>query len=142
MAQRKRSAEICSRLRAVGTRPSLFIEAQEEQLAAAIEVGAAAVEFHTGHYAEMQDPADLGRAVAEMSRLAMMASDAGLQVHAGHGLHIENVSPIARIPQVEELNIGHSIVSDALIIGMAAAVARMKSIMMHARSQPAARAAI
>ncbi len=142
VAHRARIEQACTVLAGLGVRCSLFIEAEEAQLDAALEAGAQAVELHTGHYVTLTDPADQAAAVQRFVRIAQRASAAGLEVHAGHGLHIENLTPIARIPQIVELNIGHSIVADAVIMGMAAAVARMKAVMMQARSQPATRSAI
>ncbi len=135
-------SEACARLRAVGSRCSLFIEADEKQVDAAVEAGAQVVELHTGLYAELDDPGDLAKSLQQLQRVAEYAHGAGLEVHAGHGLQVENVGPVARIRQLQELNIGHSIVADAVIMGMAAAVARMKAIMLQARSQPAVRSAL
>lgn len=134
--------QACQRLNAVGTRCSLFIEADPAQIDAAVSAGAQVVEFHTGSYANAVDAGDQAAAVQQFQKMAEYANSAGLEVHAGHGLTVENVVPIARIPQVAELNIGHSIVSDAVIMGMAAAVARMKAVMMQARSMAASRSAI
>ncbi len=137
-----RVREACERLRAVGTRVSLFIEADPVQIDAAVAAGAEVVEFHTGGYADAKDAGDQANLVTRIQKMAEYATSAGLEVHAGHGLTIENVVAIARIAQIQELNIGHSIVSDAVIMGMAAAVARMKAVMMQARSMPATRSAI
>ncbi len=134
--------QACERLQALGTRCAVFIEPDEIQVDAALAAGAQAVELHTGAYALLDDPQDQGRMVRRIQQVAEYANSRGLDVHAGHGLHLENLAPIARIPQIVELNIGHSIVSDAVIIGMAAAVARMKSVMLQARRMPAARSAI
>ena len=133
---------VCQRLKAQGTRCSLFIEARPEQIEAAHEAGADVVELHTGHYAEMDDPGDLASAVQQIAAMADRATAAGLEVHAGHGLHVENVGPIARIATIAELNIGHSIIADAVIMGMAAAVARMKATIMQSRRLPQTRSAI
>ncbi len=141
-AKLQQVSEACARLREVGTRCSLFIEADEAQVDAAAQAGAQVVELHTGRYAELDDPGDLARCLQQMQRVAEHAEAAGLEVHAGHGLHVENVAPVARIRQIRELNIGHSIVADAVIMGMAAAVARMKAIMLQARAQPAVRSAL
>src|SRR5690606_33045972 len=106
-------------------RVSLFIDPEPEQLEAAVRVGAPVVELHTGAYADA-----LGeRRAIELNRIetaARHAASLGLTVHAGHGLHYHNVQPIAAIPEIVELNIGHSIVARALFDGMAAAVAEMK----------------
>lgn len=142
MGQLAKISQACARLSAVGTRCSLFIEADSGQIDAAASAGASVVEFHTGAYAAARDVSDQARAVSHFQRMAEYANSVGLEVHAGHGLTVDNVVPIARIPQIVELNIGHSLVADAIIMGMAAAVARMKAVMMQARSMPAARSAI
>lgn len=135
-------AEACGRLSRAGCRVSLFIEPEEAQVDAAEAAGAQAVELHTGRYANLSDPADLGREVERIAAAARRARSAGLEVHAGHGLHIENVTPIARLPEIVELNIGHSIVADAVLMGMAPAVARMKGVMLGARRRAPSRSAV
>lgn len=123
----------CERLAAAGIKVSLFIDAQPAQLEAALKSGAPAVEIHTGHYA---DAAGDARA-AELERIRDFAQDAaaaGLHVHAGHGLTLENVGAIAAIPEIEELNIGHSIVARSVFVGFAAAVAEMKQAMQASRT--------
>ncbi len=142
VSQLVRVREACARLNAVGTRCSLFIEADPSQVDAAVSAGAQVVELHTGAFADARDAGDQAALVQQFQKTAAYAQSAGLEVHAGHGLTVENVVPIARIPQIMELNIGHSIVSDAVIMGMAAAVARMKAVMMQARNMPATRSAI
>ncbi len=122
-------AEMC---RARGIKLSLFIEASEVQVRAAAELGARQVEFHTGHYCDVlpdQRPA-LVKKIAEASRLARSL---GLDVAAGHGLNCENVGPIAQIPEVEELNIGHSVVADAVLVGMKQAVLDLRAAIDRAR---------
>lgn len=119
-------------------RVSIFIDPDERQLDAAKVAGAAVVELHTGAYADApasQQDTELQRIVAA----AKHASDIGLTVHAGHGLHYGNVAAIARIPQIVELNIGHSIVSRAVFEGIAKAVADMKTIMRDIRVGPSKR---
>lgn len=142
LANLSRIKDAIARMREFDARCSLFIEADPAQADAAREAGAQAVELHTGHYAEMDDPADQGRAVEQLRRVAAHAQSIGLEVHAGHGLHLENIAPIARISPIVELNIGHSIVADAVIMGMAAAVARMKAVMLQGRQAPTTRSAI
>ena len=118
----------CTRLSAAGIRVSLFIDPDIAQLDAALACGAPVVELHTGSYAD----AGKDRADAEFQRLVDAAEhgDAlGLQVNAGHGLHYRNVKPVARIPQLVELNIGHSIVAHALFVGLNKAVKEMIAIM-------------
>ncbi len=109
-----------------GIRVSLFIDPDERQVAAAAAVGAAAVELHTGRYCEVRADA----VAAELEALRRAAEDAarrGLVVNAGHGLTVPNVGPVARLPHLNELNIGHSIVARAVLIGMEAAVREMRA---------------
>ena len=115
-----------------GIRVSLFIDPDESQLEAAVEAGAQAVELHTGRYAE----ASGGQRAVELRRLvraAHTAAEMGLRVNAGHGLDYHNVQPVAAIPEIVELNIGHAIVARALFSGLAAAVREMKALMLAAR---------
>jgi len=123
----------CKRLAKAGIEVSLFIDADAAQLKAARKTGAPHLEIHTGRYADTR-----GRRQAdELQRIAafaLAAHKAGFEVHAGHGLHLQNVGAIARIPQVVELNIGHSIVARALFVGLPAAVAEMKRAMIEARA--------
>jgi pyridoxine 5-phosphate synthase len=120
-------------LRAAGIRVSFFIDPEARQIDAASRLGADAVEIHTGAYADALTPP--GRA-AELQRIrdaAQRAHAVGLIVNAGHGLTLDNVAPIAGIPVVYELNIGHSIVADALFVGLEEAVRRMKARLLAAR---------
>jgi pyridoxine 5-phosphate synthase len=133
LGQQDSLKEVCARLKDAGIRVSLFIDPEPEQLEAAVRVGAPVVELHTGAYADAQGE----HRAKELSRIesaARHASALGLTVHAGHGLHYHNVQPIAAIPEIVELNIGHSIVARALIDGMAAAVKDMKRLMLQARA--------
>jgi len=110
------------RLHDAGVRVSLFIDPEAAQIDAAARSGAAAIEIHTGRYAAASDPAELAR----IRTAAARAQAAGLIVNAGHGLTVANVGAIAAIPAMHELNIGHSIVARALLIGMEAATREMK----------------
>lgn len=133
VGQRERVAAACRRLTDHGIRVSLFIDPDVNQLQAARDVGAPVVELHTGGYAD----AGGDRQQAEYDRIVAAAragDDLGLIVHAGHGLHYENVVPIARIHQLKELNIGHAIVARAVFDGMEKAVREMKRLMKKARS--------
>ena len=124
----------CERLAAGGIRVSLFIDPDTAQLDAAVATGAPVVELHTGAYAEAHGDAQM----AELERIVTAAQyghDLGLVINAGHGLHYENVTPIARLPEIRELNIGHAIVSRAVLDGLAVAVAEMKRIMQEARAE-------
>ena len=131
--QETRMREATERLVEQGIRVSLFIDPDPRQVEAAERIGAPAIELHTGAYA-----AATGAARAtELERLthcARLGAGLGLSVHAGHGLNYHNVQPVAAIPDVVELNIGHAIISRALFDGIAAAVRDMKALMMAARA--------
>ncbi len=124
--------DACQRLLAVGTVPALFIDADEAQLAASLAAGAPQIEIHTGRYADTAGEAQR-QELTRIRHFASQAQAAGLEVHAGHGLHLQNVAAIARIPEVVELNIGHSIVARAIFVGLPAAVAEMRRVMTEAR---------
>jgi pyridoxine 5-phosphate synthase len=131
--QLPRIREACARLAAAGVRASLFIDADTRQVAAAAASGAPCIEIHTGRYA---DAANAAQQDAEFKRIlesARLGVDAGLRVHAGHGLHYHNVQAIAAIPAIRELNIGHAIIARALFTGLGSAVAEMKRLMREAR---------
>jgi pyridoxine 5-phosphate synthase len=120
------------RLRDAGIRVSLFIEPSDEQVAAAIRLGAPVVEFHTGRYAHVEAE---DRAI-ELKRIvdaAALAAKNGIEPHAGHGLTFDNVIPVAAIPQIAELNIGHFLVGEAIFTGLEASVKRMRQLMDSAR---------
>jgi pyridoxine 5-phosphate synthase len=114
----------CQRLGAAGIRVSVFIDPDIEQLDAAMGCGAPVVELHTGSYADA-DQVDVESEYQRIVSAAEHGDAIGLQVNAGHGLHYKNVKPIARIPQLIELNIGHSIVAQALFVGLDKAVREM-----------------
>ena len=119
-------------LQAEGIRVSLFIDAAEDQIAAAAEVGAPVIELHTGRYAE-SGGAELATELARIERGVHFAVGRGLIVNAGHGLHYTNVQPIAALAGIRELNIGHAIVAHAIFAGWENAVREMKAIMTAAR---------
>ena len=125
-------ADACRGLAAGGIRVSIFIDPDAVQVEAAARAGAPAVELHTGAYAEAQG-ADRARELARIADSARRAAAAGLVVNAGHGLHYHNVQPVASIPELVELNIGHAIVSRAVMSGFGPAVAEMKRLMVGAR---------
>ncbi len=125
--QEARVREVVDRLRTAGVNVSLFVDPEPAQLAAAVAVGAPAVELHTGDYANAGDPAAVARELRRLRQAAAEARRLGLEVHAGHGLTVANVGPVAAIPEVVELNIGHSIVARAVLIGLAAAVGEMRA---------------
>jgi len=127
-----RLRETIRRLEAAGIRVSLFIDPDLATLDAAKDLGVPAVELHTGRYAHTWRESD--RALEELRGAARHAADMGLFVHAGHGLTYRNVVPVAAVPEIEELNIGHSVVSRALMTGMRAAVEEMARLVKGARS--------
>ncbi len=123
-----------AQMRAQAVRTALFVDAREDAMRASAALGADAVELHTGEYANART---LEGAEAQLGRLcdaAVAAREAGLAVHAGHGLTYENVAPVAAIQEVEELNIGHSIVSRSVFVGIERAVREMKEIVTAARN--------
>ncbi|MCP4878575.1 MAG: pyridoxine 5'-phosphate synthase [Gammaproteobacteria bacterium] len=124
----------CACLAEVGTRVSPFIDASHEQIDAVIECGAPCVEIHTGHYADAQGD-EQQALLAKINEAIAYAHAKGLQVNAGHGLNRHNVRPIAANPQVTELNIGHSIVADAVFLGLEKAVRDIKQLILEARAQ-------
>ncbi len=126
-----------ARLKDAGIRVSLFIEPDERQIEAAAAIGSDIVELHTGAYCERALEENARELAREMERLrvaARIAADAGLEVHAGHGLTYNTVSPVARIPQIVELNIGHFLIGEAIFGGLHSAVRRMRALMDEARA--------
>jgi pyridoxine 5-phosphate synthase len=130
--QSARIAEACRALGGVGIRVSLFIDPDAAQIEAARRAGAPAIELHTGTYANTQG-AERARELERVRSAAALAASLGLVVNAGHGLHYHNVQPIAAIPEIVELNIGHAIVARAVFDGLAKAVRDMKDLMLAAR---------
>jgi pyridoxine 5-phosphate synthase len=131
---------IVDRLRQAGIRVSLFIEPDQRQLSAAAAIGADIVELHTGRYCEHVLKIDGPAIQAELTRLvdaSRYAHAAGLEVHAGHGLTFNSVEPVAAIPEIVELNIGHFLVGEAVFGGLGPVVARMRALMDAARSAAA-----
>lgn len=122
-----------ARLADAGIETSLFIEADERQIDAAVRCGAPVIEIHTGAYAELEDESALMRELERIRAGAAYAHSAGLIVNGGHGLHYHNVQAVAAIPEMHELNIGHAIVARALFTGLQAAVRDMKQLMLEAR---------
>lgn len=119
-------------LSAAGIRVSLFIEPDAGQIDAAVRLGAPVVELHTGRYAELVGESR----TAELRRLsdaAALAAKNGIEVHAGHGLTFDNVAPIAAIPQIRELNIGHFLIGEAIFVSLTESVRRMRALMDEAR---------
>jgi pyridoxine 5-phosphate synthase len=125
--------EGCARLGAAGIRVALFIDAHPAQIEAAVAARVPVIELHTGLYADSSGAAQ-ARELERLRDAARLAASRGLEVHAGHGLNYHNVTPVAAIPEIVELNIGHAIVARALFDGLAAAVGEMKALMLAARA--------
>jgi len=131
--QLEKVTDACARLAGQGIRVSLFIDPDERQLDAAVQAGAPVVELHTGTYAD----SDIEQQQEELERVESGASygqQIGLIVNAGHGLHYENVTAIARIPEIVELNIGHAIIAQSVFDGLSKAVSDIKRLMNEARA--------
>jgi pyridoxine 5-phosphate synthase len=134
--QHNHLAPLVTRLREANIRVSLFIEPDPRQIDAAIRLRAPVVEFHTGKYAHLLLDGNRAGAEAELRRLsdaAALAAKNGIEPHAGHGLTFDNVQPIAAIPQIAELNIGHYLIGEAIFIGLEESVRRMRALMDDAR---------
>ena len=128
-----RVKQACERLAEHNTRVSLFIDANREQIDAAIDCKAPCIEIHTGHYADATgEQAQV--LLQQINETVLYAHERGLQVNAGHGLHYHNVQSIAQNPYLQELNIGHAIIADAVFHGLSASVIEMKRLMIEARS--------
>ena len=125
-------APMVAKLRDNGSRVSLFVEPEAEQIDAAIRLGAPVVELHTGRYAELSGD-ELAVELKRLSDAAALAARNGIEPHAGHGLTFDNVVPIAAIPQVMELNIGHFLIGEAIFDGLAPVIRRMRDLMDSAR---------
>ncbi|HHQ69425.1 MAG TPA: pyridoxine 5'-phosphate synthase [Halothiobacillaceae bacterium] len=123
----------CDRLAQAGIRVSLFVDADQRQIDAAVACEAPVIELHTGHYAQARDDHAVRDQLEQIKRCAADAADVGLIVNAGHGLHYHNVAAIAAIPEIEELNIGHAIIAQAVFSGLPQAVREMKNLMHQAR---------
>ncbi|MDM8566509.1 pyridoxine 5'-phosphate synthase [Candidatus Halobeggiatoa sp. HSG11] len=134
VGQMERVQEACEQLAVVGTRVSLFIDADLKQIDAAATVGSPAIEIHTGHFADAVDKKIAQQEYQRILTAVEHGVNAGLQVNAGHGLNYHNVADIAIIPEICELNIGHAIVARALFSGFASAVSEMKRLMIEARN--------
>ncbi|HAO90503.1 MAG TPA: pyridoxine 5'-phosphate synthase [Gammaproteobacteria bacterium] len=131
--QISRMTDVCSQLAESKVIVSLFIDAKKDQIDAAKECGAPVIELHTGHYADAMGD-DQAAEFECIKAMATYAHSIGLQVNAGHGLTMENTIAIAELPEIVELNIGHSIIARAVFIGLAAATQEMKDLMLGARS--------
>lgn len=135
VGQEARLLEACQRLSAVGIEVSLFIDPDIAQIDATVRCGAPVIELHTGAYADAPSTKEQAAELKRIQKAAAYAHQQGLIVNAGHGLHYHNVEPIAEIPELNELNIGHGIVARALFVGLKEAVAEMKQIMLQTQSR-------
>lgn len=122
-----------AKLAAVGAQVSLFIDADHEQIDSAVACKAPYIEIHTGRYADAESEAEQLEELKRITEAAAYAHQKGLRVNAGHGLHYHNVAPIAAIPEMVELNIGHAIIARAVFTGLTEAVAEMRRLMVEAR---------
>lgn len=128
------TGEAVGRLSSAGIRTSLFVDPDEATLVISADLGVKAVELHTGEYANAVNSEEGNTQLARLRSATQIAIGLGLAVHAGHGLTYENVTPVAAIASIEELNIGHSIVSRAVLVGMERAVREMRGLIREARS--------
>ena len=133
LSQLGRIKEVCSELSTNNIKASLFIDPDNYQIEAAVECGAPIIEIHTGHYADASSAAEMQKELQKISEACAYAHSLGLQVNAGHGLTLENTKAIAEINSIVELNIGHSIISRALFVGLGAATSEMKQLIQEAR---------
>jgi len=133
-SQIPRMSDVCSRLSESNITVSLFIDAQKKQIDAARDCGAPVIELHTGHYADAEDESEKLTELNKIKEMTIYAHSIGLQVNAGHGLTMENTAAIASLESIVELNIGHSIISRAVFIGLENAVSEMKNLMLKSRN--------
>jgi pyridoxine 5-phosphate synthase len=125
---------VCGRITDAGVRVALFIDPAPEQIEAAALLSVPVVELHTGHYANAINTQSQAEELHILNEATQLAAQKGLEVHAGHGLNYHNVIPVAAIAGISELNIGHAIISQGLIVGLPKAVKEMKKLMRDARS--------
>jgi len=136
-SDQKRLADFITPLREAGCRVSMFIGHDPRQIEASARIGAAVVELHTGHYCDLHYEGRLAERDAELEALregARLAHSLGLEVHAGHGLTYETVGPVAVIPELRELNIGHFLIAEAIFVGLQPAITEMRRLMDAARA--------
>lgn len=134
--EENRLAHFIAPLRDAGCRVSIFIAADRRQIEAAARIGAPVIELHTGAYCDAHAEGRLEERDAELERLrdmARFACDLGLEVHAGHGLTFDTVTPVAEFPEVVELNIGHFLIGEAIFSGLDSSIRRMRDLMDRAR---------
>jgi pyridoxine 5-phosphate synthase len=136
-ADENKLADFIAPLRAAGSRVSLFIGAEEDQVRSSARIGAAVIELHTGAYCDFHAEGRFAERDDELKRLGDMCAlghSLGLEVHAGHGLTFDTVKPIAALAEVQELNIGHFLIGEAVFMGLPAAIAEMRRLMDEARA--------
>ena len=126
-------SDACAKLADVGTRVSLFIDADIRQIDAAKRTGAPVIEIHTGHFADAIDKTEQNRLLDEIKIACEHAEKIGLQVNAGHGLNRQNINEIAALPQLRELNIGHAIIADSIFMGLDKVICEYRRLMREAR---------
>jgi len=135
LGQQERVNSAVARLTDAGIRVSLFIDADLKQIDAAIAAKTPVIEIHTGHYAANEDRHSSLKELERIKKAVLHAHQAGIKVHAGHGLHYHNVAVIAALPEILELNIGHAIIARAVFSGLRVAVADIKKLMLDARKE-------
>ena len=135
VSQLSRLKEVCAELNSNHIKTSLFIDAEKDQIDAAVDCGAPIIEIHTGHYANASDGEELNLELQRIIVATEYAHSIGLQVNAGHGLTMNNTKAIAAINNMVELNIGHSIIARSLFVGLANATSEMKQLLQEARNQ-------
>ncbi|MDK4579100.1 pyridoxine 5'-phosphate synthase [Kingella kingae] len=133
IAQQDKVRFYVEKLQTASIRVSIFVGADKAQIQAAYDAGARVIELHTGAYADAETPAQREQERQRIAEAAKFAASLGMTVNAGHGLTIHNVAPIAQIPEIVELNIGHSIIAQAVFLGLPAAITQMKDAMYRAR---------
>ena len=129
----KKISKFTRKLSDAGIRVSLFIDADADQIIAARDVGAPVIELHTGAYADAPNHAAHSHELARIAAGAELGQELGLVVNAGHGLNIHNVTEIAKLPHIRELNIGHALIAQAVFLGLPEAIKQMKEVMYRAR---------
>jgi len=133
-ASLSRIEKVCARLASAGIRVSLFIDPDPKQIDAALSVGASVVEIHTGRYADAACRSEVEKELQRIREAVQYAHSVGLQVNAGHGLNYQNVTAVAAMPEIKELNIGHAIISNSVFVGLRNAIREMKRLLIQARS--------
>jgi pyridoxine 5-phosphate synthase len=136
-ADQNRMAQFIGPLKDAGVRVSMFIAPDPAQIDAAHRIGAPVIELHSGAYCDLFDAGETAAAKAELARIidgAKRAADLGLEVHVGHGLNYDSVGPVAAMPEVAELNIGHFLIGEAVFVGLPEAIAEMRRRMDAARA--------